>query len=134
MKLLLFLSFILFFTSCKQTAIEEKLSDTDSVMVQFYTEDGMIYNAVTSTEKPAIKKLTSFLENKTGIPGKCVESGKVQFFSKRKLTLDATYHLFNNSCRYFSYRIDTSVYYIAMSNEAFDFLQSLRADPTAPKN
>jgi hypothetical protein len=115
--------------SCKQTAVKQKLSGTDSVMVQFFDDkSGMIYNAVTSTEKSAIKKLASFMDSRSVTPMKCGSSGKVQFFSKHRLILDATY-INKTDCRYFSYELEGKLQHVAMSNEAADFLKSL----TPPK-
>lgn len=126
MKWLLIVSFMFFVASCKQTAVEQKLSGTDSVMVQFFdAKSGMIYNAVTSTEKSAIKKLSSFMEGRTVTPMKCGPNGKVQFFSKSQLLLDATYHSATADCRYFSFDLDGKLQYVGMSNEAADFLQDL---------
>lgn len=120
---------LVFLIACKQTAVEQKLAETDSVMVQFFNEDGMIYNAVTSTEEAAIKKLSSFMHGRPVTAMKCGSSGKVQFFSKQRLLLDATYHMITKDCRYFSYSLDGKLQNVAMSNEAADFIGSLQADP-----
>ena len=121
--LLITLTFLIF--SCKHTAVEEKLYSADSVMVQFFDDkSGMIYNAVTSTEKAAIKKLASFMDSRAVTPIKCGSSGKVQFFSKHQLILDATY-IDKTDCRYFSYEVEGKLQHVAMSNEAADFLKSL---------
>ncbi len=120
---------MLFLFSCKQTAVQQKLSVTDSVMVQFFNEDGLIYKAITSTEEPAIKKLSSFMDNRSVTPAKCGSSGKVLFYSDRRLLLDVTYHLISEECRYFTYTMDGRLLHVAMSNEAADFLTSLREGP-----
>jgi hypothetical protein len=112
--------------SCNQSAVDEKLEATDSVMVQFFNEDGMIYNAVTCTERSAINKLRSFMDNRSVTPMKCGSSGKIQFFGKGQLLLDANYHLITSDCRYFSYAIDGKQKSVAMSNEAADFIGSLK--------
>jgi hypothetical protein len=114
--------------SCNQSAVREKLEGTDSVMVQFFNENGMIYNAVTSTERSAINKLTSFMQNRQVTAMKCGSSGKVQFFAKHQLVLDATYHMITKDCRYFSYTVDGKLMNVAMSNEAADFIGSLKQD------
>ena len=126
MKWLLIITLTISFLSCKQTAVEEKLSTTDSVMVQFFDDkSGMIYNAVTSTETSAIRKLVSFLDSRSVTPMKCGSSGKVQFFSKHQLILDATYINKGEQCRYFSYELEGKLQHVGMSNEAADFLRSL---------
>lgn len=125
MKYILLLSSIIF-VSCKQTGAPHKLYSADSVLVQFFTEDGIIYNAATSTEKSDIRKLTSFLNNRSSPPTNCGSRGKIQFFARDSLILDATYSSFVKGCRYFTYEWDGKLYHIAMSNEAADFLISLQ--------
>ncbi len=120
--------FLVFLCSCKQSAVQGALSEADSLVVHFFNDDGMIYKAITSTERSAISKLTTFLDNKMVEPGNCVMSGKIVFFSQHKMLLDADYTS-RVGCRYLRYILEGKQVHAAMSNEANDFLQALKEDP-----
>ncbi len=125
MRFLYLLSLLAITSGCKESALEQKLSKTDSLIVQFYNEDGMIEKAVTTTEKPAIQKLAHFLDGSPAKTFKCIMNGKLIFLKGGKELQQVGFIYDPKDCRHFSIMMKDTVINTKMSNEAADFMKSL---------
>ncbi len=125
MRFLFFFTLLLIVAGCKESALEKKLSVTDSLIVQFYNEDGLIEKAVTTTEKPAIQKLVHFLNGSPAKTFECVFDGKLIFLRGGKEIQQVAFKYDQNNCRHFSILMKDTVINTTMSNKAADFMYSL---------
>jgi hypothetical protein len=124
--LFIFILPVLLLACGSNSAVQRKLSVTDSLVIIFNVPDtDSILNTVTTTEPVAIKKLTGFLGGKTndGVP--CGYDGHIDFFSKQQLLLQVVFSYHKEDCRQFIFDFENKVQSVEVSNEAKNFLQSL---------
>jgi hypothetical protein len=125
MRLIIFLFLMMTLDSCKPSAISQQLSTSDSLIIQFFNEDGVIYKAVTSTEKTAIRKLIYFVDASPSAAFKCGYDGRLIFFTQEKELQRIEFKNKEKGCRHFSFLLNGKIMNNEMSNEAADFLMSL---------
>jgi len=113
--------------SCKSSVLSQQLSTSDSLIIQFFNEDGVIYKAVTSTEKTAIRKLIYFVDASPSAAVKCGYDGRLIFFTQEKELQRIEFKNKEKGCRHFSFLLNGKIMNNEMSNEAADFLMSLES-------
>jgi hypothetical protein len=120
----LFLPFI--FCSCKQSAIEKSFSSADSLVIHFKDEQaGIVTKTVETTEAPALRRMTQFIDAPETEQFKCGYDGKMFFFRKGERMQEVDFKMKNDSCRHFSFLLDGKLISTKMNNEAADFLDAL---------
>jgi hypothetical protein len=124
MRFIIFLFAMIMLGSCKSSVISQQLSTSDSLIIQFFNEDGVIYKAVTSTEKAAIRKLIYFVDGSPSAAVKCGYDGRLIFFTHEKELQRIEFNK-EKGCRHFSFLLNDNIMTTEMSNEAADFLLSL---------
>lgn len=113
----------LFFTSCQQPVIQTKLSESDSLIIQFF-DRGALRKAAVTAEKPAIQKLARFIGGDTLAAPACEGfDGRLIFFLKKVETQRIEFK--RKECRHFSFSVDGKKLYTNMSDEAAVFLASV---------
>jgi hypothetical protein len=126
MRILVFLSSLLL-VACNQSAISKKLSDSDSLVINFNVSGtDAISKTVSATEKSAIRKLIGFMNGKPTGEFKCGYDGNMLFYSNGKELLPVVFKYKEDSCRHFLFELDGKVMSTSMNNEAADFLESLK--------
>ncbi len=126
LRLITFLFFMMALYSSKQPSIiSQQLSTSDSLIIQFFNDDEVIYKAVTSPEKTAIRKLINFVDASPSEAFKCGSDGRLIFFSKEKELKQIKFKNKEKGCRYFSLLLNDKITHTEINNEAADFLSSL---------
>ncbi len=122
----LFLVAIFLFSCGKQSAINKKLSGSDSLVITFNVPGSdSIINKVSTTEKKAIRKITGFLDGKKGVDYQCGFDGNMIFYRQGEILLTVIFQYRDQSCRYFLFDLDNKVMTHSMSNEAAALIKSL---------
>lgn len=126
MKNILIALLVLTFASCSRSAVNKKLTVSDSLVITFNkpNTDSLI-NIVSTTEKKAIQKLAGFLEGKKAEVSNCGFDGNMVFYSKGEIILLVVFQYKEKDCRQFTFETDNKVIQTFMSNEAKKFLKSL---------
>ena len=116
-----------FLFSCgNKSAISKKLSGSDSLVITFNVPNNdSVTKVVTTTERKAIRKLTSFMNGKKGEERACGYDGNMIFYSKGEILLSVVLQYREESCRRFLFDLDNKVMNTKMGNEAVDFLKNL---------
>jgi hypothetical protein len=127
MKALACIIITFFLFSCgKQSAIDKKLSDCDSLVITFNLPGSdSVLNIVSTTEKKAIRKLSGFMHGKNDSTMNCGFDGNMIFYSKGEITLPVIFKYSVDKCRYFKYKLDDQVMNCPMSDEGVAFFKSL---------
>jgi len=111
---------------CKNSAVEKKLSGSDSLVITFNVPNSdSIIKTVTTTERNAINKVVDFIDGKSAKELKCGYDGNLIFFSKGQTVLPIVFKYKDKDCRHFLFELDGKLMSIKMNNEAADFLESL---------
>ena len=117
---------VILFSCGNKSAISEKLSGSDSLVITFNVPDSdSVIHTVSSTEKKAIRKLSGFLDGKESKLYKCGFDGNLGFYKQGQMLMPVIFRYNDSGCHVFMYEIDNKVMSIKMSNEAVIFLKSL---------
>ena len=125
-KVLIYLPLIFLFCSCKQSAIKQSFSSTDSLVIHFKDEQaGTVTKTVQTAESKAINRLIDFIDAKETELFKCGYDGKMFFYNKGQKIQEVDFKMKNDSCNHFAFLINGKFTSTKMSNEAIDFLNAL---------
>jgi hypothetical protein len=121
-----FILLIFILCSCKQSAIEENFASADSLVIYFKNEQaGVVTKTVQTTEAPALRRMTQFIDAPETEQFKCGYDGKMFFFRKGERMQEVDFKMKNDSCRHFSFLLNGKLTSTKMNNEAADFLDAL---------
>ncbi len=81
---------------------------------------------MTTTEKKAIQKLSNYVDGKASEAYKCGYDGNLMFYKKGTLVGDVSFNYSGDDCRHFIMLLNDELAPTTMSNEAVNFLQSLK--------
>jgi hypothetical protein len=127
MRFILFVVTLALFSSCAQSDISKKLSGSDSLVVNFTVPNSSeVIKTVTATEANAIRRVKQFVDGKPGEEFKCGYDGNLVFFSKGEALLPIVFKYSEEGCQHFLFELDGKLVSTKMSNEAADFLGSLK--------
>ena len=128
MRTTFYILIVLFCLSCgNKSAINKKLSGCDSLVITFNAPNSdSIVSMVNTKEKKAIGKLAGFLDGKESELYKCGYDGNMVFYKGGQGVLAVAFKFSEDSCRHFVFDIDNKLTSTTMSNEAADFLRSLK--------
>lgn len=128
MKQIIFIAFIFILASCgNKSALSKQLSGSDSLVINFNTpQSNTIEKTMTTTEKKAIQKLSNYVDGKASEAYKCGYDGNLMFYKKGTLVGDVSFNYSGDDCRHFIMLLNDELAPTTMSNEAVNFLQSLK--------
>lgn len=119
-----FLVFV--FASCKQSAIRQSFSSSDSLVIHFKDEQaGIITKTVQSAESKAINRMIEFMDAKETELFKCGYDGKMFFYKKGQQVNEVDFKMKNDSCNHFAFLLNGKLISTKMSSEAVDFFDAL---------
>ena len=125
-KILPVLITIIVVTGCKQSAIKQSFSSTDSLVIHFKDEQaGVITKTVQTAESKAINRMIEFIDAKKTEQFKCGYDGKMFFYSKGQKIQEVDFKMKNDSCNHFAFLLDGKLMSTKMNSEAVDFLDAL---------
>ena len=117
---------LIFICSCKQSPIEQSFLSADSLVIHFKDEQaGIITKTVETTEAPALRRMTQFIDAPETEQFKCGYDGKMFFFKKGERMQEVDFKMKIDSCRHFSFLLNGKLISTKMNNEAADFLDAL---------
>lgn len=127
MKILATVIAFFIFCSCNnQSGIGKKLSDGDSIAIDFTDSiTGAISKTVAATDANAISRLSQFIDAKTTEIFKCGYDGNLRFFKNDSLLGEVSFKYSNAECRHFLFQHKGKLVSTAMSHEASYFLEGL---------
>ena len=112
--------------SCKQSAIKQSFSSTDSLVIHFKDEQaGTVTKTVKTAESKAIDRMIDFIDAKETEGFKCGYDGKMFFYNKGQKIQEVDFKMKNDSCNHFAFLINGKLISTKMSDEAIDFLNAL---------
>ncbi len=129
MKTIFLLATVTILASCggSGSAVNKQLSDSDSLVINFNVpQTDNIEKSMTTTDSKAIKKLIRFTDGKAGEAYKCGYDGNLMFYKKGALVGDVSFNYSGDGCHHFLMSIKDELIPTVMTNEAADFLKSLR--------
>jgi len=125
-KILIYLLAIFSLSACKQSAIKQSFSSTDSLVIHFKDEQaGTITKTVQTAESKAINRMIEFIDAKETEQFKCGYDGKMFFYNKGQKIQEVDFKMRNDSCNHFAFLVNGKLTSTKMSNEAIDFLNAL---------
>ena len=111
---------------CKQSAIRESFSSTDSLVIHFKDEQaGVVTKTVQTAESKAINRMIEFIDEKETEQFKCGYDGKMFFYDKGQKMQEVDFKMKNDSCNHFAFLLNGKLISTKMSGEAIDFLNAL---------
>ena len=112
--------------SCKQSAIKQNFSSTDSLVIHFKDEQaGVVTKTVQTAESKAINRMIEFIDTKEAGQFKCGYDGKMFFYAKGQKIQEVDFKMKNDSCNHFAFLLNGNLMRTKMSGEAIDFLNAL---------
>lgn len=127
MRILVFATVLALLSSCSRSGISKKLSGSDSLVINFTAPNSEeVIKTVTATEKNAIRRVKQFIDGKSSEQFQCGYDGNLIFFSKGQPVLPVVFKYSEEGCRHFVFELGDSLISTRMSNEAADFLESLK--------
>jgi len=128
--ILLFFLAACFFT-CKRSAIKNKLSESDSLVITFNVPNSdAVTRTVSAVEKNAIRKVIGFVNGRETEKLKCGHDGNLIFYKDGKEILPVVFKYREKNCEHFLLEVDGKLIHTKMSGEAVDFLHSLELGKT----
>ena len=112
--------------SCKQSAIKQSFSSTDSLVIHFKDEQaGVVTKTVQTAESKAINRMIEFIDTEEREQFKCGYDGKMFFYTKGQKIQEVDFKMKNDSCNHFAFLLNGNLMSTKMSGEAIDFLNAL---------
>ena len=123
---------VLFFSSCKESALRKSFSSADSLVIHFKDEQaGQVLKTVQTAEHKAISRMIDFIEAPETVEYKCGYDGKMFFYQKGQQIQEVDFRAKIDSCRHFSFMFEGKIMNTRMNQEAADFMDALeRGLPT----
>jgi hypothetical protein len=126
MRLSIIVFIVLIAIGCKNSAVEKKLSGSDSLVITFNIPNSdSIIKTLTTTESNAIDKVIDFIDGKPAKEFKCGYDGNLIFFSKGQVLLPVVFKYKEVDCRHFLFELNGKLVSTKINNETADFLESL---------
>jgi hypothetical protein len=112
-------------SSCGKSAIRQKLSGADEVVIGFIAQGDSIGKTVSAAEPGAINRMIDFIEAKESDSVTVTFDGKIIFNKEGKAIQEVRFAYKDESHRNFFYVLDGKQYYTKMNKEAADFFTAL---------
>jgi hypothetical protein len=124
--LLLSISALLLAACSKTTAVTEKLSTCDSLVIEFYAPNtDSVVKTFQATDKNAIRKLTGFIDRKEAKEYQCGYDGNMIFYKAGQAVLPVVFKYKDANCRHFMFEFNGKTQSTKMNQEGTDFLIDL---------
>jgi hypothetical protein len=123
--LLILLASAFILSSCGKSAIREKLSGADEVVISFNAQGDSTGKTVSAAEPGAVNRLIDFIDAKKADSVQVSFDGKIIFNKEGKEIQEVQFAYKDEGYRNFFYKLDGVQYYTRMSKEAADFFIAL---------
>ena len=128
----MFVALILIFTACNSTnkKIKEKISNADSVVINYFKGDGSMDTVIAVKivrDKKQIDELSNMISASSAKPNlKCGYDGSLHFFKKNMVVQDIDFRMNESACSYFSFKQDGNIAATMLSPEAKQLLEIIK--------
>jgi hypothetical protein len=131
-KYLLLLNVLIVTASCTHSndAISKRISNSDSVAINYFKGDGTMDTVVAVTiirDRKIIHQLSNFIsENKTEMNYACGLDGSLHFFKMNKVVQDINFGMNTTGCSYFSFVLNGKSQATSLSVAAKELITAVR--------
>ena len=121
-------------TACNSTnkKIKEKISNSDSIVINYFKGDGSMDTVVAVKiirNKELINQLSTMISASSAKPNlKCGYDGSLHFFKKNLVVQDIDFRMNEPACSYFLFKQDGNIAATNLSSEAKHLLESLKSN------
>lgn len=119
-------------TACNSTnkKIKEKISNTDSIVINYFRGDGSMDTVIAVKivrDKKQIEQLVNLISASSAKPNlKCGYDGSLHFFKKNMVVQDIDFRMNEPACSYFSFRQEGNIAATILLPEAKQLLENLK--------
>ncbi len=119
-------------TSCNREnkKIKEKLSNADSIAINYFKGDGTMDTVMAVKivrDKKLIEEFSRLISATSAKPAlKCGYDGSLHFFKKNRVVQDVDFRMNEPKCMYFSFKQEANISATILSPEAKQLLESVR--------
>jgi len=118
--------FFLILISCKQSAVKQSFSSSDSLVIHFKDEQaGIVIKTIQTTDSKAINRMIDFIDGKESENLNCGFDGKMFFFKDGQRIQEVDFKMNEDSCNHFAFMLDGKLVSKKMKAEAVDFFNAL---------
>ena len=128
----MFVALIFILTACNSTnkKIKEKISNADSIVINYFKGDGSMDTVIAVKivrDKKQIDQLSSLISAASAKPNlKCGYDGSLHFFKKNLVVQDIDFRMNEPACSYFTFKQDGSITATMLSPEAKHLLENIK--------
>jgi hypothetical protein len=131
MKYLIVIISSIIFISCKQSIpqLSEKITNADSMAINFFKGDGSMDTVVTVkiiSDKNKINQLAKIAGGTVTDNSNCGYDGSVHFFKNNQVIQDISFRMNDPECNHFSFKLDGKIYSTQLTPETKEIILSLK--------
>ena len=133
MRNLLFLIMAIgFLVSCKRsdTKIKERISNADSIAINYFKGDGTMDTVVAVKilrDKKIMEQLCSLISQESAdVNTKCGYDGSLHFFKENRVEQDIDFRMNDKECMFFTFKQEGKLSATVLSPEAKQLLETIR--------
>lgn len=133
MKIVLLLACMLFlFAACSRpnTKIKERISNADSIAINFFKGDGTMDSVVAVKivrDKKVIEDLSTMISASSAKPKiKCGYDGSLHFFKNNMVIQDIDFRMNDAACMYFTFKQEGELKASVLSPSTYQLLKKIR--------
>ena len=126
------MALVFILTACNSInkKIKEKISNSDSIVINYFKGDGSMDTVVAVKiirNKELINQLSTMISASSAKPNlKCGYDGSLHFFKKNLVVQDIDFRMNEPACSYFSFKQDGNIAATMLSPEAKQLLEIIK--------
>lgn len=123
---------VVFLSACDNTSkvLKEKISNADSVAINFFKGDGSMDTVVSVKiirDKATVEKLSALIAaSSASLKNNCGNDGSIHYFKNNIVIQDINFRMNNDDCSQFSFKLDGKYGATKLSNEAKELIAGLK--------
>ena len=128
----IFVALVFILTACNSInkKIKEKISNADSIVINYFKGDGSMDTVIAVKivrDKKQIDQLSNMISASSAKPNlKCGYDGSLHFFKKNMVIQDIDFRMNEPACSYFSFKQDGNIAATILSPEAKQLLENIK--------
>jgi hypothetical protein len=121
-----------FLVSCKRsdTKIKERISNADSIAINYFKGDGTMDTVVAVKilrDKKIMEQLCSLISQESAdVNTKCGYDGSLHFFKENRVEQDIDFRMNDKECMFFTFKQEGKLSATVLSPEAKQLLETIR--------
>lgn len=128
----IFVTLVFILTACNSTnkKIKEKISNSDSIVINYFKGDGTMDTVIAVKivrDKKQIEQLSNMISATSAKSNlKCGYDGSLHFFKKNLVVQDIDFRMNEPACSYFSFKQEGNIAAATLSPEAKQLLEKIK--------